>query len=79
MIHVRSIREQHIGNGAPVFVLTVCLERDLLPKDKRRRRLLRSVAVGLAFFRAVDAVEANAFSAMLDYLVGRVGVEPTAR
>ncbi len=41
------------------------LKRDFLPKDKCRGGLLRSLAVGLAFLWAVDAVEADAFRVLV--------------
>ena len=34
MIDVRAIRQQHIGKGALILVVTVGLERDFLPKPR---------------------------------------------
>jgi len=53
------------ANCAPVLVLPVGLERDFLAKDKFRRSLLGLLSVGLALLGAVDAIESDAFSAIV--------------
>ena len=62
MVDVGAIGQEHISDGAPVLVETVRLERDLFPKGEFRGGLLGALAVSLAFFGTVDAVEADAFS-----------------
>jgi hypothetical protein len=44
-----------------VLVLALALDDDIFSEDERSHRLLRSIAEGLAFFRAVDAAQADAF------------------
>ena len=51
------------------------MERDLLAKNQVRRGLLRSLTVGLAFLWAVDAVESDAFSAVVVQNFDGVAVE----
>jgi hypothetical protein len=59
VIDVRSIREEHIGNRAPVLVLAECLKGNFFPEGEVRGGVLGFLAVGLAFLLAVDAVESN--------------------
>ena len=61
MIDVRSICQDHIGNGATVLVEPVCLEPNLLPIHEPRRGLFRSFAVRLSIFWTVDAIGPNVF------------------
>ncbi len=61
MIDVSAIGQEHISNRAPVLVLAKGLKRDFLPEGEVRGGLLRSFAIGLAFLRAVDPAEADAF------------------
>ena len=61
MIDVGAIRQKHIGKGAPILVLAMGLARDLLPIDESSRGLPGLFAEGLAFLRAIDAAEADAF------------------
>ena len=75
MIDVGAIRQKHIGNGASVPVLAVGLERDFLAKDQVRCSLLRFLAIGLAFLRAVDAAEADAFRVVVVQDFDGVAVE----
>jgi hypothetical protein len=53
VIDVRAIVQDHIGNRALVLVLAVDLYGDFLPKGEVRGGLLGSLAVGLAFLRAI--------------------------
>ena len=53
LIEVPAIGQKHIGNGTLVHVEAVCVERDFLAEEKFRRSLLGSLAVGLAFLRAI--------------------------
>jgi hypothetical protein len=50
-------------------------ERDFFPKDRLRDSLLGPLAVGLAFLRAVDAAEADTFSAVRVQDFNSVAVE----
>jgi hypothetical protein len=61
MVHIGSIRQNYIGNRAPVLVEAVSLECDLLPKGEGRSGVLRVLAVGLALLGTVEAAEADAF------------------
>lgn len=63
VIDVSAIGHAHIREGASVIVLAVGLDDDILPEDERRHRMLRSVTEGLAFFRTIDAAQADAFRA----------------
>ena len=65
LIDVRSIRQEHVSKGTPILVLAVRLERNFFPKDQRRGGMLCIVAVGLALLRAIDAVEADTFRALV--------------
>ena len=61
MIDVAAVGQKYIGKGAPVLVEAVSLEGNLFSEDKLRRRLFRSLAVGLSLLRAVDAAETDTF------------------
>ena len=65
LIEAHPIRLEHIAKGALVLVVTVSLDGDVLPKDEVRGGVLGIVAKGLAFFRAVDATETDAFRALV--------------
>ena len=56
------IRQDHVSKGALVLVVAVCLDGDVFPEGEFRGGVLGSLAVGLAFLRAVDATETDAFS-----------------
>ena len=61
---VRSIGQKHSPKGASVLVVAMCLDGDCLPEGEVRGGVLGVVAVGLALLRAVDAAQADAFSAV---------------
>ena len=65
LIEAHPIRQEHITKGALVLVVTVSLDGDVLPKDEVRGGVLGIVAKGLAFLRAVDAVESDALRALV--------------
>jgi len=67
--------QDHLANSAPVLVLAACLKFDFFPKGEIRGGLLRSRAVGLAFLRAVDAVEADALRVVIVQDFDGVAVE----
>ena len=75
LVHVGAIGEKYIGQRAPVFVLTVRVERDVLPKNEGRRGLLGLLPEGLALFRAVDPAEADTFRACVVENFNRVTVK----
>jgi hypothetical protein len=77
VIDVGAICQEHIGNGASVFVPAECLERDSLSKDKFRGGLLGSFAIGLTFLWTVDAAEADTFGAVVVQDFNGVAVEAT--
>ena len=91
LIQAHPIRQEHIVKGALVLIVTVSLDGDVLPKDEVRGGVLGIVAKGLAFFRAVDATETDAFRALVvqdfqsvavkdgDNGTGEVGGESRAR
>ena len=62
VVDIRSIRQEHISNGASVLILAECLDRDFFPEGQFRGCLLRAIAIGLDLFRAVYAIEPYAFS-----------------
>ena len=47
-----AISQEHVSKRAPVLVLAVGLQRDLLPKDESSRGLPSLFAKGLAFVMA---------------------------
>ena len=65
LIEAHPIRQEQIAKGALVLVVTVSLDGDILPKDEVRGGVLGIVAKGLAFLRAVDATETDAFRALV--------------
>ena len=75
MVDVGAIRQDHIGNGPSILVFAECLKRDFFPIDQCRSGLLRSLAISLAFLRAIDAVEADAFVLVVVQDLNRVAVE----
>ena len=62
MIDVDAIGQHHIGKGALVPVVAMCLDGDFFAEDQLRGSVLGVVAVGLTFLGAVDPAEADAFS-----------------
>ena len=75
MIDVGAIGQKYVGNGPPVLVAAVSLERDFFPKSESRGGLLGSFAVGLALLRAVDAIESNTFRVLVMQDFDGVAVE----
>ena len=59
MIDVGAIGQEYITNGAPVLVMPVRGEGDVLAKDQGGRRFFGLVTVGLAFLRAVNAIQTD--------------------
>jgi hypothetical protein len=75
LIQVDPTQQDHIPKGAPVLVVAVGLDGHVLPKGKDRGGVLGFLAVGLAFLRAVDPAEANAFRVLVVQDFDRVAVE----
>jgi hypothetical protein len=65
VIHVRSIGQHHIPDGARVLVVAVRLQCDLLAEDQLRGGLFGSFAERLAFLRAGDPAETDTFRALV--------------
>ena len=65
MIDVGAVSQDHIRKRTSVLVVAVCLKSDCLPEGECRRGLFGSLDVGLAFLRAVDAVQADAFRVVI--------------
>ena len=61
VIDVGAIGQDHVSNSKRVLVMAVGLDCDFLPKGEGRGCLLGTLAVGLAFLYAVDAVETDPF------------------
>jgi hypothetical protein len=55
--------------------MAVRLERDLFSEDQRGGSVLGSLPIGLAFLRAIDAAEADAFRLAVVQNVEGVAVE----
>src|SRR4029077_6400060 len=72
-----AIREHNVGQRAPVLVLAMHLNRDLLSNHQSRRRVLGFLFERLAFLRAVDPAEANPFRMFLVENFYRITVEDT--
>jgi hypothetical protein len=64
VVDVGAIGQKHITKSAPELVLASGLDDDFFPKGKVRSRLLGSRAVSLAFLWAINAAQADAFSAV---------------
>jgi hypothetical protein len=62
LIEIHPIGQDHVSKGARVLVVVVGLDGHVLPEGEFRGGGLGVVAVGLAFLRAVDAAEADAFN-----------------
>ena len=62
LIQAHAIQQDDISDFTLVLVVTIGLDGDFFPKAEVRGGVLGVVAVGLAFLRAVDAAEADAFS-----------------
>ena len=75
MIDVGVIGQKHIGKGALVLIVAVCLDGHVLPKGEGRSGMLSVVAVGLAFPWAVDAAEADTFGVVVVQGFDGVAVE----
>jgi len=75
VVDVGPIREEYIGNRAPVLVFAMGLERDFLAEDQLRNGSLGSLALGLTFLRTVNPVQADAFSSFVVQDFDGVAVE----
>jgi hypothetical protein len=62
---MHAIGQGHLPDGAPVLVVAVGLDGDLLPEGEGRGRLLRSLAEGLFLLRTVDTAEADTFGVLV--------------
>jgi hypothetical protein len=69
------IGQDHVSNGALIFVVTVGLDGDVLPEGEVRDGVLGIVAIGLALFRAVDPAVADVFGLLVVQNLDRVAVE----
>lgn len=70
-----SIGSHDIGKRPPILVLAVALDGDVFGIDERGRRMSRAVAERLAFFRAINAAEANPFFFPIAEDVDSVSIE----
>jgi hypothetical protein len=61
MVHIGSIRQNHIGNRSPVLVEAVGVDGDFFAESESRGGVLGTVSVGLALLGTVEAAEADAF------------------
>ena len=75
LIEIHATGQDHIPDGALVLVVTIGVDGDFLPEGKGRDGSLGVVAVGLPFLRAVDAIEADTFRALVVQDFDRVAVE----
>jgi hypothetical protein len=62
LIEIHPIGQEYIRKGACVLVVAVGLDRNVFTEGEVSGGVLGVVAVGLAFLRAVDSAEADAFS-----------------
>ena len=60
-----AIHQEHVSKGALVLVMAVGLNGHILPESESRGGVLGVVAVGLALFGCVDAVQSNLDVAMI--------------
>jgi hypothetical protein len=65
VVDVGAIGQEHIGKGALVLVEAMSLKRNFFPKGEIRSGVLGVVVKGLAFLRAIDPAEADAFRALV--------------
>jgi len=75
MIDVSPIGQDYVSKGALVLVVAVGLDGNFIPKGENANGVLGILAVGLAFLRAVAAVEMEAFSVLVVQDVEGVAVE----
>ena len=59
MFDIGLLGQDHISNGALVLVVTIGVEGDFFPKGEVRGSLPRSLAEGVVFLWAINAVEAD--------------------
>jgi hypothetical protein len=75
LIEIHPIGQDHVPKGAPVLVVAVRLDGDVLPEGKFRGRVLGVPPLSLALLRAVDAAEADAFRVLVVQDFDGVAVE----
>ncbi len=60
LVNFSSVRQEHVRNRATMPILAMRLEYYIFAKNELRCCLLCSLAERLGFFRAVDAIQADA-------------------
>ncbi len=75
LIEVHPIGQDHVPKDALVLIVAVGLDGYIFPKGVVRGGMFGIVAKGLAFLRAVDPAEADAFRVLVVQVFDGVAVE----